>query len=53
MAKTALQPDRIRFSLDTAQWQTFQAALNAPAKPIAALKKLLTAPSVFEQGPIN
>lgn len=42
-------PDRTRFNLDAAQWQAFQAALDAPAKPIAALKRLLVDPSVFEQ----
>ena len=42
-------PDRTRFGLDAEQWEAFQAALDAPAKPIAALKKLLAEPSVFEQ----
>ncbi len=42
-------PDRAHFGLGTQQWQAFQTALDAPAKPIAALKKLLAKPSVFEQ----
>lgn len=42
-------PDRTRFGLDAARWQAFQAALDAPAKPIAALRKLLSEPSVFER----
>ncbi|MHA3790495.1 type II toxin-antitoxin system TacA family antitoxin [Sphingomonas sp. YL-JM2C] len=42
-------PDRARFGLDAEQWEAFQTALDAPAKPIAALKKLLAEPSVFEQ----
>jgi uncharacterized protein (DUF1778 family) len=42
-------PDRDRFGLDAERWSAFQAALDAPPKPIAALKGLLTEPSVFEQ----
>ncbi|ASG21142.1 DUF1778 domain-containing protein [Nitrospirillum viridazoti] len=42
-------PDRTRFDLDTEQWQAFQDALDAPAKPIMELKALLAEPSVFEQ----
>ncbi|WP_044561963.1 DUF1778 domain-containing protein [Azospirillum sp. B4] len=42
-------PDRTRFGLDAEQWQAFQDALDAPAKPVAELKALLTEPSVFEQ----
>jgi uncharacterized protein (DUF1778 family) len=44
-------PDRTRFDLDAAQWQAFQDALDAPAKSIPALRKLLAEPSVFEQSP--
>ncbi|MDZ5647421.1 DUF1778 domain-containing protein [Nitrospirillum sp. BR 11828] len=42
-------PDRTRFDLDAERWQAFQDALDAPAKPIAELKALLTEPSVFER----
>jgi uncharacterized protein (DUF1778 family) len=41
-------PDRARFGLDAAQWEAFQVALDAPARPIPALRKLLSEPSVFE-----
>ena len=44
-------PDRTRFSLDAAQWEAFQAALDAPARAIPALRKLLSEPGVFEQPP--
>lgn len=43
-------PDRQRFTLDTAQWAAFQAALNAPNRKLPRLKKLLQEPSVFERG---
>ena len=43
-------PDRQLFSLDTAQWAAFQAALNAPTRKLPRLKKLLQEPSVFERG---
>jgi uncharacterized protein (DUF1778 family) len=42
-------PDRTRFGLDAERWEAFQAALDAPAKPVEALKKLLAQPSVFEK----
>ena len=42
-------PDRSRFGLDAVEWEAFQAALDAPAKPVAALRKLLSEPSIFEQ----
>jgi uncharacterized protein (DUF1778 family) len=41
-------PDRTRFGLDATQWEAFQSMLDAPAKPIPALRKLLFEPSVFE-----
>jgi uncharacterized protein (DUF1778 family) len=42
-------PDRTRFGLDAERWAAFQAALDAPARPNARLKKLLRTPSVFER----
>ena len=36
------------FSLTDEQWENFCQALEAPPKPIPALKKLLTEKSVFE-----
>jgi uncharacterized protein (DUF1778 family) len=42
-------PDRRRFGLDAERWGAFQAALDAPPRPAARLKKLLREPSVFER----
>jgi len=41
-------PDRQRFGLNADQWQTFQAALDAPPRPLPRLAKLLREPSVFD-----
>jgi uncharacterized protein (DUF1778 family) len=41
-------PDRRRFELDDTRWVEFQAALDAPPRPLARLKALLTAPSILE-----
>jgi uncharacterized protein (DUF1778 family) len=35
--------------LPAEQWRAFNAALDAPAKEIPALRRLLTEPSVFEK----
>jgi uncharacterized protein (DUF1778 family) len=42
-------PDRRRFSLDDAQWEAFQAILNAPTRTIPRLAKLMQEPSIFER----
>lgn len=42
-------PDRQRFGLDDEQWAAFQAALNAPPRPVPRMVKLLQEPSVFER----
>lgn len=42
--------DRRRFGLDAEQWAAFQAALDAPPRPLPRLKRLLEEPSVFERG---
>lgn len=34
-------PDRRRFELDEQQWAAFQAALDAPPRPLPRLKRLL------------
>ncbi|HEX4080486.1 MAG TPA: DUF1778 domain-containing protein [Rhizomicrobium sp.] len=34
-------PDRRRFELDDRQWAAFQAALDAPPRPLPRLKQLL------------
>jgi uncharacterized protein (DUF1778 family) len=41
-------PDRRRFGLDSEQWAAFQAALDAPPRPLPRLAKLLREPSVFD-----
>lgn len=38
-------PDRQRFALDAAGWKAFQAALDAPPRPLPRLKRLLAAPA--------
>ena len=42
-------PDRRRFVLGEKQWAAFQAALDAPPKPMPRLKRLLEETSVFER----
>ena len=46
-------PDRQRFGLDAERWKAFIDALDAPARPLPRLKKLLNEPSVFEQGSVK
>lgn len=41
--------DRQRFGLDSEQWAAFQAALDAPPRPLPRLARLLEQPSVFER----
>ncbi len=41
-------PDRRRFGLDAEQWTAFQAALDAPARPLPRLGALLASPGIFE-----
>lgn len=43
-------PDRQHFGLDAAKWEAFLVALDAPARPLPRLQRLLAAPSLFEQG---
>ncbi|MDX8459705.1 DUF1778 domain-containing protein [Mesorhizobium humile] len=40
-------PDRRSFPLDTEKWEAFLAALDAPARDLPRLKRLLSEPSVF------
>lgn len=42
-------PDRQRFGLDAERWSAFQAALNAPPKPLPQLGKLLRQPGPFDR----
>lgn len=41
-------PDRQRFGLDAERWAVFQAALDAPPRPLPRLAELLREPSVFD-----
>ena len=41
-------PDRQRFVLDVEHWKAFQAALDAPPRPLPRLARLLKGPSVIE-----
>lgn len=41
-------PDRQRFGLDAAAWESFLAALDAPLRPMPRLKRLFDEPSPFE-----
>jgi uncharacterized protein (DUF1778 family) len=43
-------PDRQAFGLDAAQWEAFQAALDAPARPLPRLGRLMNEPTVFDSG---
>lgn len=47
-AATQALADRQRFTLDEAQWQAFQDALNRPAQAKPRLKKLLREPGVLD-----
>jgi len=47
-AAEAVLAEQTRFVLPKAQWLAFNAVLDAPAKEIPELKRLLTEPSVFE-----
>ncbi len=42
-------PDRQHFGLDAERWEAFLAALDAPARKLPRLKRLLSKPSVFER----
>ena len=41
--------DRQHFGLDAEQWRAFMAALDAPPRSHARMKRLLNEPSIFEQ----
>lgn len=41
-------PDRQRFGLGMDEWAAFQAALDAPPRPLPRMGRLLGEPSVFE-----
>ena len=40
--------DRRTFVLSTAKWSAFQAALDAPTRPLPRMQRLLTEPGVFD-----
>jgi len=45
-------PDRVRFGLNTEQWEAFQVALSARPRSAPRLAKLLREPSVFDRGSV-
>ncbi|MEP6945185.1 MAG: DUF1778 domain-containing protein, partial [Acidobacteriota bacterium] len=47
-AAEAILADDANFGLDRTQWKRFMAALDAPPQDVAALRKLLTEPGVFD-----
>jgi uncharacterized protein (DUF1778 family) len=47
-AAEAVLAEQTRLVLPKAQWLAFNAALDAPAREIPELKRLLTEPSIFE-----
>lgn len=48
-AAEAIVADDSNFSLNDKQWKSFIAALDAPPRNIAALRRLLTKPGVFDE----
>lgn len=42
-------PDRQTFSLDAERWAAFQAALDAPPRPMPRLARLLSKPGAVER----
>jgi uncharacterized protein (DUF1778 family) len=42
--------DRRHFCLNAAQWKSFMAALDAPARPLPRLERLLKEPGFFDAG---
>jgi len=42
--------DRHTFGLDAEQWKAFLKALDAPARPLPRLKRLLREPGFFDSG---
>ncbi len=50
VAAEAALSERTRFVLPPDKWRQFNAALDAPARRIPALQKLLTENSVFQVG---
>jgi uncharacterized protein (DUF1778 family) len=43
--------DRRNFGLNAAQWKAFQAALDAPPRPMPRLERLLKEPGFFNAEP--
>jgi uncharacterized protein (DUF1778 family) len=45
--------ERRTFGLDAEKWAAFQAALDAPARPLPRLQALLNKPGFFDSGKAN
>lgn len=43
--------DRRVFSLNSADWKAFMAALDSPPRPLPRMKRLLREPGFFDAGP--
>jgi len=48
IASDAESHDNAHFALSASRWEAFCTALDAPAKVVPALRKLLTEPSAFD-----
>jgi uncharacterized protein (DUF1778 family) len=44
--------DRRTFMLSKARWSEFQAALDAPTRPLPRIQRLLTEPGFFDAAPL-
>ncbi len=40
--------DRRHFGLNSEQWEAFQAALDAPTRPLPRIEKLMQEPGIFD-----
>lgn len=47
-AAEATLAERTRFELSTERWEAFELALDAPAREVPELRRLMSEPSVFE-----
>jgi uncharacterized protein (DUF1778 family) len=43
--------DRRHFGLDAQQWTAFMEALDAEPRPLPRVQRLLSEPSIFDEGP--
>ena len=48
-AAEAIVADDSNFNLNNAQWKKFSAALDAPPRDVASIRRLLTTPGIFDE----